>query len=467
MNAIYKLLASGTYGSFDDVQIVKLCEYVHENYGVHPVSGGSRIIVQLGVHASNSALSSDLSRIYSLLVGSSKTELDEFVLLGSAVARLVAAINHFGPAAMKGSKLGLPFQDLEYEPKNYTLQIGSRESFEGLALLWGYTAGRLLSPELLPTLRSSSVGDVVFRLTEICAQLRSQDVSPQVVTCLCDALSTATAANSLSGFRLPPAAGILRWAEQTLLHVAKDQSRLTQTVVSELCTALHRVGATCTHLIKTAAMDHGSDAHLVACFMQGAVSVLSTCVVPHAIAVCQSQASVMAAQLSSSALGASAARNTSSAVGTERSRSMQGGRPPLALQVIGTAAANKSSDSMPNDPTRAVALSAAGVALVRLLHSAVEHAPVLGSSIVLEDSTVRMLTRLCGDLSLINAVARLLVAAVRAPSSLNTSTCERLLRTLTVDGTGDNAVDEIWNAKMVQVGLYPWYKGAPQFMNVW
>jgi hypothetical protein len=466
MNAIYKLLASGTYGSFDDVQIVKLCEYVHENYGVHPVSGGSRIIVQLGVHASNSALSSDLSRIYSLLVGSSKTELDEFVLLGSAVARLIAAINHFGPAAMKGSKLGLPFQDLEYEPKNYTLQIGSRDSFEGLALLWGYTAGRLLSPELLPTLRSSSVGDVVFQLTGICAQLRSQDVSPQVVTCLCDALSTATAANSLSGFRLPPAAGILRWAEQKLLHVAKDQSRLTQTVVSDLCTALCRVGATCTHLIKAAAVDHGGDPHLVACFLQGAVSVLSTCIAPHANAMCQSQTSAMAAPLSSSALGASAAR-TSSAVGTERSRSMQGGRPPLALQVIGTAAANKSSDSMPNDPTRTAVLSAAGVALVRLLHSTVEHAPVLGSSIVLEDSTVRMLMRLCGDLSLLNAVARLLVAAVRAPSSVNTSTCEHLLRTLTDDGTGDNVVDEIWNPKMVQVGLYPWYKGAPQFMNVW
>jgi len=182
MDALYKSLEHCSIDVLDQQQILKLCEFICDNYSlptsaagpyVYPspssetttaaeyehrasyeVSLASRILIQLVICAKGDvAATKFIKKVYVRIVTSTCVEMEEFISLGQMIVTMHDIHDRYSAKCFHNCSIDLPFQDLSCRPRKYSVPLPSVDSLMHLQDFWCDVAAQLYSSSMAPQLQ--------------------------------------------------------------------------------------------------------------------------------------------------------------------------------------------------------------------------------------------------------------------------------------------------------------------------
>jgi hypothetical protein len=225
MDALYKSLSNCSIDVLDQQQILKLSEFICDNYSL-PISSSSsssatavgqqqspslsaetaahnsasheaylasRILIQLVICARGDVIVTKfIGKVYIRIITSTCVEMEEFILLGQMIVTMHDIHGRYSAKCFHNCSIALPFQDLVCRPTKYSVSMPSMDSLMHLQDFWCEVLVQLYSPSIalqaLQLLMQSTVGPICLLPSMVQALGPVRAGCPSVVSA-CAALS--------------------------------------------------------------------------------------------------------------------------------------------------------------------------------------------------------------------------------------------------------------------------------------
>lgn len=177
MDALYKSLSNCSIDVLDQQQILKLSEFICDNYSLpssssatavgqqqspslsgetaayngasHEAYLASRILIQLVICARGDVtVTKFIGKVYIRIVTSTCVEMEEFILLGQTIVTMHDIHGRYSAKCFHHCFIALPFQDLACRPTKYSVSMPSMDSLMHLQDFWCEVVAQLYSPSM-------------------------------------------------------------------------------------------------------------------------------------------------------------------------------------------------------------------------------------------------------------------------------------------------------------------------------
>ena len=178
MDALYKSLSNCSIDVLDQQQILKLSEFICDNYSLpsssssatpagqqqspslsgdtaahnsasHEAYLASRILIQLVICARGDVtVTKFIGKVYIRIVTSTCVEMEEFILLGQTIVTMHDIHGRYSAKCFHNCSITLPFQDLACRPTKYSVSMPSMDSLMHLQDFWCEILAQLYSPSM-------------------------------------------------------------------------------------------------------------------------------------------------------------------------------------------------------------------------------------------------------------------------------------------------------------------------------
>jgi len=225
MDALYKSLSNCSIDVLDQQQILKLSEFICDNYSLPSNSSSatavgqqqspslsgetaahnsasyeaylaSRILIQLVICARGDVtVTKFIGKVYIRIVTSTCVEMEEFILLGQMIVTMHDIHGRYSAKCFHNCSIALPFQDLACRPTKYSVSMPSMDSLMHLQDFWCEVVAQLYSPSMalqsLQLLMQSTV-DPTSLLPSMVQALGPVSAGCRSVVSVCAALSSTS-----------------------------------------------------------------------------------------------------------------------------------------------------------------------------------------------------------------------------------------------------------------------------------